>query len=251
MGFTGKEISPEKKIIKGVSGYAEPGTSLAVMGSSGAGKSTLLNVLTWRNMGGLKIKGEILANGVALGSDITGVAAYVQQDDIFMGELTVKEHLTFTARLRLGDRYSDEEKSRRVQMVITRCSLRKCESVQIGKPGLTKTISGGEMKRLSVAAELLENPSLLFLDEPTSGLDSYLAQSIVQVMQDVTKTGCSVLCTIHQPSSEVFELFDRLLLLSMGEVVYHGSTKDAVKYFNSIGAPAPENYNPADHYIME
>jgi len=247
----GRRITEEKAIIKGVTGYAEPGTSMAVMGSSGAGKSTLLNVLTWRHMAGLKINGKIMCNGVELGSDISAISAFCQQDDLFMGELTVKEHLTFTARLRLGDNYTEEEKSRRVKLVMKKCSLTKCETVQIGVPGMTKTISGGEKKRLSVAAELLENPSILFLDEPTSGLDSYLAEVIVKLMRDVTRSNCSVLCTIHQPSSEVFELFDRVLLLSMGEVFFHGSTKDAIKYFNEIGRPVPVNYNPADHYINE
>ncbi|CAK8695533.1 unnamed protein product [Clavelina lepadiformis] len=249
-GLLGRAGADGKQILHGVSGYAEPGSLLAIMGSSGAGKSTLLNMLTWRNRRNLQVDGEILCNGVALGPNITGVSAYVQQDDLFMGELTVKEHLTFTARLRMDSSTTDEERSKRVHDVIKQMGLKKCEGTQIGTPGRTKTISGGEMKRLSFAAELLTNPSILFCDEPTSGLDSYLAKVIVECMRTVSKQGCTVLCTIHQPSSEVFELFDRLLLLALGQVVFHGDAKDAITHYANIGYPCPANYNPADHYIM-
>uniref|UniRef100_H2Z0C7 ABC transporter domain-containing protein n=1 Tax=Ciona savignyi TaxID=51511 RepID=H2Z0C7_CIOSA len=197
------------------SGYAEPGRVLAIIGSSGAGKSTLLNMLTWRNKSKLCLTGDILANGVSMGPDISKISAYVQQDDLFMGQLTVKEHLMFAVS------------------------------------GIYSMISGGEMKRLSLASELLTNPSIMFFDEPTSGLDSYLAKMVVDSMKTVAKQGCTVICTIHQPSSEVFEIFDDLMILSMGRVVYHGEAAAAMQHYTDNGFPCPTNYNPADHYIMK
>nr|XP_002129437.4 ABC transporter ATP-binding protein/permease wht-1-like isoform X1 [Ciona intestinalis] len=247
----GKVVKSETKILKDVSGYAEPGRLLAIIGSSGAGKSTLLNMLTWRNKSQLYMTGDILVNGVSMGADISSISAYVEQDDLFMGELTVKEHLMFAARLRMDASISDKNKSARVQEVIHQMCLNRCENTMIGKPGITKTISGGEMKRLSLASELLTNPSIMFFDEPTSGLDSYLARMIVDSMKTVAKSGCTVICTIHQPSSEVFEMFDDLMILAMGRVVYHGEIPGALQHYADNGFPCPRNYNPADHFIME
>lgn len=240
-----------KQILYNVSGFADAGNVMAIMGSSGAGKSTLLNALTWRNRQNLKIEGEIKVNGLKLEDKITNVSAYVQQDDLFVGAMTVKEHLIFNARLRMDPAVSDSDRFKRVDEVMDQMGLRKCESTGIGTPGKTKTISGGEMKRLSFATELLTNPPLLFCDEPTSGLDSYLAKVICECLQRVAKDGCTVLCTIHQPSSEVFELFDKLLLLALGRVIYLGPRQDAETYYSSLGIPCPRNFNPADHYIMK
>ena len=129
--------------------------------------------------------------------------------------------------------------------------LQKCAKTVIGTPGLSKTISGGEMKRLSIASEILVDPPIIFADEPTSGLDSYLASAVCQTLKDLARNGTTVLCTIHQPSSEIFDIFDSLLLLSMGRCVYLGPKNEAKTFFQSIGNPCRENYNPADHYIWE
>nr|XP_009860097.1 ABC transporter ATP-binding protein/permease wht-1-like isoform X1 [Ciona intestinalis] len=246
----GRIKKPEKIILNNVSGYAEPGRLLAIIGSSGAGKSTLLNMLTWRNKSQLYMTGDILVNGVSMGADISSISAYVEQDDLFMGELTVKEHLMFAARLQMSPDVSDETKSRRVHEIMKQLSLKRCENTTIGTPG-TKTLSGGEKKRLSLATKLLTNPSIMFFDEPTSGLDSYLARMIVDSMKTVAKSGCTVICTIHQPSSEVFEMFDDLMILAMGRVVYHGEIPGALQHYADNGFPCPRNYNPSDHFIME
>nr|XP_039263394.1 protein white-like [Styela clava] len=240
-----------KPILQNVNGIAEPGNVMAIMGSSGAGKSTLLNALTWRNRQNLIIKGEIKVNGRELEEQITNVSAYVQQDDLFVGAMTVREHLLFSARLRMDSSVSENERLSRVNEVMDQMGLRKCENTMIGTPGKTKTISGGEMKRLSFAAELLTNPPLLFCDEPTSGLDSYLAKVLVECLQRIAKEGCTVLCTIHQPSSEVFALFDHVLLLALGNMIYLGPREEANQYYASVGLPCPINFNPADHFIME
>lgn len=240
---------PKKQILTNISGHADPGTLTAIMGASGEGKTTLLNALTKRNVAGLKISGEILTNGVKIGNNISCVSAYVQQSDLFMGELTVKEHLIFTAQLRMDPSCTEKQRINRVDTVLHQMGLQKCENTRIGTPGITKGISGGEKKRLNVASELLTKPSILFLDEPTSGLDSSFARIVVEHIKKVAQEGCTVLCTIHQPSSETFSYFDRLLLLGTGQTVYHGSVESASQFYQSCGYPCPRNYNPADHFV--
>ena len=129
--------------------------------------------------------------------------------------------------------------------------LLTCQHAQIGQPGLTKTISGGEMKRLSVACGMATNPSFLFLDEPTSGLDTSLAHQVVSLLKQLSEQGTTVLCTIHQPSSEIFQMFDNLMLLSQGKRVFAGSLDSARAFFASQGLACHADYNPADHYIWQ
>ena len=129
--------------------------------------------------------------------------------------------------------------------------MKKCEDTIIGNPekGL-KGISGGERRRLAFACEMITNPNLMFFDEPTSGLDSFMALSMVESMRKLAKEGKTIICTIHQPSSEVFEKFDRLLLMAEGRLAYLGPLKDANTFFASQGFACPRNYNPADFYIQ-
>ncbi|XP_064613725.1 protein white-like [Liolophura sinensis] len=137
----------------------------------------------------------------------------------------------------------------RVEKVINEMGLSKCADTLIGTPGRIKGISGGEMKRLSFASEILTNPALMFCDEPTSGLDSFMAQNIVQTLQTMAAKGRTIICTIHQPSSEVFNMFDQLLILAEGRVAYMGPSSGAIPFFKSQGLTCPSNYNPADFYI--
>ncbi|KAJ4431107.1 hypothetical protein ANN_19702, partial [Periplaneta americana] len=129
-------------------------------------------------------------------------------------------------------------------------ALTKCRDTIIGVPGRIKGISGGEMKRLSFASEVLTNPPLMLCDEPTSGLDSFMAQNVVSVLKNMALKGKTVVVTIHQPSSEVFSMFDKLLLMAEGRVAFLGSTEDACKFFRDLGAACPSNYNPADFFIQ-
>ncbi|XP_078492142.1 protein white-like [Ciona intestinalis] len=247
----GKIIQKEANILNGVSGHAKPGSLLAVIGSSGSGKTTLLNTLTCRRIKSLDVTGEVLVNGVSMGADISSISAYVEQDDLFMGELTVKEHLMFTAQLRMDSSISTSEKRKRVDDVIEEMRLQRCQDTRICALGSDQVLSGGELKRLSVASEFLAKPAIMFLDEPTSGLDSYLATVVVGCMKEVAKKGCTVICTIHQPSSEVFEIFDDLMILAMGRVVYHGEVAGAMQHYARNGSVCPANYNPADFYIRK
>ncbi|WAQ93841.1 WHITE-like protein, partial [Mya arenaria] len=164
----------------------------------------------------LTASGDIRVNGVDVGSGIRNISAYVQQDDLFIATMTVKEHLTFRALLRMENEVSRSRRLERVQEVIKELGLTKCQDNMIGDPGRLKGISGGEMRRLSFASEFLTNPPLLFCDEPTSGLDSFMAENIVQTLKGMADKGKTIVCTIHQPSSEVFALFDHLLIMAEG-----------------------------------
>ncbi|XP_054724470.1 protein white-like [Uloborus diversus] len=219
------------------------------MGASGAGKTTLLNTLTGRNLRRLEVNGEVLINGENVGQHMARLSAYVQQDDLFIGTLTVREHLVFQALLRMDQHLNYHERMKRVGEAILELGLTKCVDTTIGVAGTKKGISGGEAKRLAFAAEVLTNPALMFCDEPTSGLDSFMSQSIISVLRNMAGGGRTIVCTIHQPSSEVFEMFDQLLLLAEGKVAYLGKASKAVEFFNRAGLCCPVNYNPSDFFI--
>ncbi|XP_069178586.1 protein white isoform X2 [Procambarus clarkii] len=245
-----KKESTEKHILKNVTGICRPGELLAIMGASGAGKTTLLNVLTHRNNDKLRVTGDLYVNGRAVDPDaLTSRSAYVQQDDLFIGMLTVREQLKFQAMLRMDRYLTFDQRMTRVDEVISELGLSKCADTKIGVPGRIKGISGGEMKRLAFACEVLTNPPLMFCDEPTSGLDSFMAQNVVAVMKNMAERGKTIISTIHQPSSEVYAMFDRVLLMAEGRVAFLGEVDAAYQFFNRIGLPCPPNYNPADFFI--
>lgn len=249
-GFCCKKTTTPKTILHNSSGIIEGGKLTAIMGSSGAGKTTMMNILAQRNLGGLQIGGTLRANGQPYDYKIGNVSSYVQQDDIFVGSLTVKEYLTFVVRLRLS-KQSRTVQNERIESLIYMMGLSGCKNELIGYPGLNKTISGGEMKRLAVACGMSTNPAIIFLDEPTSGLDSYLAHQVVDLLSQLTKRGTTIICTIHQPSSDIFQMFDNLLLLSKGMKIFNGSLPDAKSFFTAQGLPCQLDFNPADHYIWE
>lgn len=158
--------------------------------------------------------------------------AYVTQENILLGTLTVRETITYSAHLRLPSTLTKEEITAIVQGTIMEMGLQDCADRQIGNWHL-RGISGGEKKRLSIALEILTRPQLLFLDEPTSGLDSASAFFVVKILKNIAHNGRTVISAIHQPSSEVFALFDDLYLLSGGETVYFGEAKMASKVPNT------------------
>ncbi|XP_067022118.1 protein white-like [Acropora muricata] len=239
-----------RQILFDVNGKIESGTLLAVMGSSGAGKSTLMNVLAHRNIGQIQVAGTVAVNGHAMGIDINSLSAYVQQEDLFIGSLTVREHLTFQAALRMEKHTPEKRRKERIEEVMLELGLNKCADTVIGIPGRLRGISGGEKKRLSFASEVLTNPPLLFADEPTSGLDSFMAQSVITSLQRLASSGHTIMCTIHQPSSEVYAMFDSILLLAEGRTAYMGTTTEALPYFQRLGYECPTNYNPADYFVQ-
>ncbi|XP_049866741.1 protein white isoform X1 [Pectinophora gossypiella] len=240
-----------KQLLRSVNGAAYPGELLAIMGSSGAGKTTLLNTLTFRTPSGVVASGTRALNGQpATPEALAAMSAYVQQQDLFIGTLTVREHLIFQALVRMDRHIPYAQRMRRVQEVISELALSKCQNTVIGIPGRLKGISGGEMKRLSFASEVLTDPPLMFCDEPTSGLDSFMAQNVIQVLKGLAQKGKTVICTIHQPSSELYAMFDKLLIMADGRVAFLGSPDQATEFFKELGAACPANYNPADHFIQ-
>ncbi|CAA3028250.1 ABC transporter G family member 15-like [Olea europaea subsp. europaea] len=238
---------PTKKLLHGLNGYAEPGRIMAVMGPSGSGKSTLLDSLAGRLSNNVVMSGKILLNGKKRRLDY-GVVAYVTQEDVLLGTLTVRETLTYSAYLRLPTTMSREEVKGIIEGTIIEMGLQDCADRQIGNWQL-RGISGGEKKRLSIALEILIRPRIMFLDEPTSGLDSAAAFFVIQAIKNVARDGRTVISSVHQPSSEVFALFDDLYLLSGGETVYFGEAKMAIKFFAEAGFPCPSRRNPSDHFL--
>ncbi|XP_004343059.2 ABC transporter [Capsaspora owczarzaki ATCC 30864] len=177
------------------------------------------------------------------------IAGFVFQDDIILGTMTVREAITMSALLRLPRSLSLETKMTRVDIVIQLLRLDKCADTLIGSAHV-KGVSGGERKRTAVAMEMITNPSILFCDEPTSGLDAFSAFSLCQTLKSLADAGCTVVATIHQPSSEVYHMFDELLLLADGRVMYMGELEYAVEYFGARGFSCPRYTNPADYFFM-
>ncbi|KAG9404136.1 hypothetical protein AC1031_005675 [Aphanomyces cochlioides] len=236
-----------KTILKNVHGVASAGELVVIMGPSGGGKSSLLDIVAGRNKA---FKGHVKVNGEPWNDTINKHTCYVLQDDVFYHTLTVEEHLQFQAQFRMGKASTPQQRNERVQYLIDELGLRNCKDTRIGN-SVVRGISGGERKRLSFATELLTNPSLLFVDEPTSGLDSFMAESVVQQMQKLAREGRTILATIHQPSSQLFSLFDSLYLLSNGRTVYYGKAADSMAYFTSIGYPCPNYMNPTDYFMRQ
>ncbi|KAH7542995.1 hypothetical protein FEM48_Zijuj02G0135000 [Ziziphus jujuba var. spinosa] len=225
-----------QNVLEGLTGYAEPGTFTALMGPSGSGKSTLLDALSSRLAANAFLSGAILINGRKRKLSF-GTAAYVTQDDNLIGTLTVRETISYSARLRLPDKMPWSEKRALVESTIIEMGLQDCADTVIGNWHL-RGISGGEKRRVSIALEILMRPRLLFLDEPTSGLDSASAFFVTQTLRGLSRDGRTVIASIHQPSSEVFELFDQLYLLSGGKT-----------FFAQAGFPCPALRNPSDHFL--
>uniref|UniRef100_A0A2N9GNN0 ABC transporter domain-containing protein n=1 Tax=Fagus sylvatica TaxID=28930 RepID=A0A2N9GNN0_FAGSY len=233
-----------RRLLDGLSGYAEPGRIMAIMGPSGSGKSTLLDSLAGRLSGKVVMTGNVLLNGKKRRLDY-GVLAYVTQEDILLGTLTVRESLTYSAHLRLPTTMTKEEVDGIVEGTIIEMGLQECADRLIGNWHL-RGISGGEKKRLSIALEILTRPCLLFLDEPTSGLDSASAFFVVQTLRNIAHDGRTVIACIHQPSSEVFALFDDLFLLSGGQTVYFGAAKLAIEEIQNSSDPVTKHSSSGD-----
>ncbi|EXC31694.1 ABC transporter G family member 14 [Morus notabilis] len=233
----------EKSILNGITGMVCPGEILAMLGPSGSGKTTLLTALGGRLSG--KLSGKITYNGHPFSGTIKRRTGFVAQDDVLYPHLTVTETLLFTAMLRLPESLSRDEKAGHVDRVITELGLTRCRHGMIGGP-LFRGISGGEKKRVSIGQEMLINPSLLLLDEPTSGLDSTTAQWILTTLKRLASGGRTIVTTIHQPSSRLYHMFDKVVLLSEGSPIYNGPASTALDYFSDIGFSASITLNPAD-----
>ncbi|XP_021905991.1 ABC transporter G family member 26 [Carica papaya] len=235
-----------KQILKGITGSIGPGQILALMGPSGSGKTTLLKIIGGRLIE--NIKGKITYNEVPYNPAVKRRIGFVTQDDVLFPQLTVEETLVFAAFLRLPGSMSRQQKYARIEMIVKELGLERCRHTRIGG-GFVKGISGGERKRTSIGYEILVDPSLLLLDEPTSGLDSTSANKLLQILQGVAKGGRTLITTIHQPSSRMFHMFDKLLLISEGYPVYCGKARESMEYFSSLRFIPEITMNPAEFLL--
>ncbi|XP_022619489.1 ATP-binding cassette sub-family G member 8 [Seriola dumerili] len=225
------------------------GQMLAVIGSSGCGKTSLLDILTCRDEGGTTTSGQILINGKPNTPHLVKKSiAHVRQDDRLLPHLTVRETLAFVAKLRLPTHFTQAQRDQRVDDVIAELRLRQCAHTRVGND-YVRGVSGGERRRVSIAVQLLWNPGILILDEPTSGLDSFTAHNLVITLSRLARGNRLVLLSVHQPRSDIFQLFDLVVLLSSGSAVYCGAARDMVPYFTALGYPCPRYCNPSDFYV--
>uniref|UniRef100_A0AAR2LAM2 ABC transporter domain-containing protein n=1 Tax=Pygocentrus nattereri TaxID=42514 RepID=A0AAR2LAM2_PYGNA len=209
----------------------------------------LLDVIAGRkDPQGLK-SGQVLVDGAVVTSSLRLSSAYVVQNDVLMGTLTVRENLTFSANLQLSPAdHSFSDKAMKVESVIQELGLKDCADTKIGTMFL-RGVSGGEKKRCSIGMELITSPSLLFLDEPTTGLDSNTAHMIITLLHKLSRNGRTIIFSIHQPRYSIFQQFDHLTLLNKGEIIYAGSADKAISYFEGLGYKCDPFNNPADFFL--
>ncbi|XP_012720443.2 ATP-binding cassette sub-family G member 8 [Fundulus heteroclitus] len=244
------ELKGDKQTaINNLSLRVRSGQMLAVIGSSGCGKTSLLDIITCRDEGGTMTAGQVLINGKPNTPQLVKRSvAHVRQDDRLLPHLTVRETLSFVAKLRLPTHFTQAQRDQRVDDVIAELRLRQCAHTRVGND-YVRGVSGGERRRVSIAVQLLWNPGILILDEPTSGLDSFTAHNLVITLSRLAKGNRLILLSVHQPRSDIFQLFDLVVLLSSGSAVYFGAARDMVPYFTALGYPCPRYCNPSDFYV--
>ena len=241
----------EKQILHGITGVVNPGEVVAIMGPSGSGKTTFISLLAGRNKA--RHTGDILYNDVHKPTDkaFKRQLGYVTQEDSLYEGLTVFETLYYTAVLRLPRAMTDKDKRERVYIILEVLGISKVKDSIIGGFRIGRRgILGGEKKRVAIGQELLYNPSVVLLDEPTSGLDSTTALNLVHTLRTLAQVGNrTIITTIHQPSSRIYQMLDKLLLMGQGHLLYYGDASDAADYFASIGYTMPYGMNPADYFL--
>ncbi|XP_040370209.1 pleiotropic drug resistance protein 3 isoform X2 [Rosa chinensis] len=238
-------------LLQDITGAFRPGILTALMGVSGAGKTTLMDVLSGRKTGGI-IEGDIRIGGYPkVQETYARISGYCEQSDIHSPQLTVEESVAYSAWLRLSSQIDRNTRAEFVKEVLQMIELDEIKDELVGIPG-GSGISTEQRKRLTIAVELVSNPSVIFMDEPTSGLDARAAAIVMRVVKNIVSTRRTVVCTIHQPSIDIFEAFDELLLMKRGgQVIYCGElgqdSSKLIQYFEGIsGVPKiKDNYNPA------
>lgn len=229
----------EKHILRGVNGQFRCGFLTAILGPSGAGKTSLLNIISGFRTSG--VTGSIKVNGNERNmEEFRQLSCYIPQDFSMFPQLTTRETIMFAADFKLEVGVSKHEKKALVDKILELVGLNKSQKTSVEK------LSGGEKKRLSIGVELITNPPVMFFDEPTSGLDSSSSLQVISHLKSLAKGGRTVVCTIHQPSSRIFEMFDDLYILSEGQCLYNGPINEMTSMFQEEGFECPEHYNRAD-----
>jgi len=233
----------KKEILHGINGSFRSSQLTAIMGPSGCGKSTLLNVLAGYSISGSS--GQVYLNdSLREEKQMANISCYIQQDDYVRDLLTVRESMTIAAHLKLSTTVSAISKASQVEDLLDAMGL------SVHGDTITKRLSGGQKKRLSIALELITNPSILFLDEPTTGLDSQSCSHFVSLIADLAHNQSrTMVCTLHQPSALLFEKFDQIYALSSGQCIYQGPPNFVIPYFAERTIVCPPYHNPADFLI--
>ncbi|KAJ4809491.1 ABC transporter G family member 36 [Rhynchospora pubera] len=250
------ETADKLMLLKGVSGSFRPGVLTALMGVTGAGKTTLMDVLAGRKTGGY-IEGSIKISGYPKNQEtFARVSAYCEQVDIHSPFVTIYESLVFSAWLRLPAEVDADTRKMFIEEVMELVELTTLRDSIVGTAGVNG-LSTEQRKRLTIAVELVANPSIIFMDEPTSGLDARAAAIVMRTVRNTVNTGRTVVCTIHQPSIDIFESFDELFLLRKGgQEIYFGplgqNSCQLIEYLEGIRGikKIREGYNPAT-WMME
>lgn len=241
----------DKMLLDNVCGQAQPGTVTALMGPSGSGKTTLLSVIAQRtgNFSKFTVTGDVQYNGEKVTSSVLREnSRFVEQEDHLLGCLTVAETIDFSAQMLQTMARSDRRAL--VEDSIGFFGLANQKNTIVGT-ALQKGLSGGQKRRLSVACQLVTKPRILFLDEPTSGLDSKASHEVVHTLHELArKENIIVIASIHQPSTLTFNLFDNVIFMTQGRLVYSGPREAIFDYFSAAGSPIPPHYNPAE-YILD
>ncbi|QDZ19373.1 G-family ABC transporter [Chloropicon primus] len=241
----------ERQILHNITGVVNPGEVVAIMGPSGSGKTTFISLLAGRNKA--RHTGSILYNDQHKPTDkaFKRQLGYVTQEDALYEGLTVFETLYYTAVLRLPRAMTEAEKRERVYIILEVLGISKVKGSIIGGFRVGRRgISGGEKKRVAIGQELLYNPSVILLDEPTSGLDSTTALNLIGTLETLAQVGNrTIVTTIHQPSSRIYQMLDKLLLMGQGHLLFYGDASAATDYFAEIGYAMPYGMNPADYFL--
>jgi len=242
----------KRVILNDCTGCVLPGELLAVLGPSGSGKTTLLDFLADRKKSGISLtKGRVLFNGKEVGKDERrSLISFVGQEDCLFSSFTVRETLNTVAKFRFGLSISKEEMTAKVDACLRDMGLLSVADVRVGEAVIgRKGLSGGQRRRLSIALELISSAPIILLDEITSGLDFASAYGVMKRVKRLTRLRHSIIVIIHNPSSQIFDLFDRLLLLANGKTMYMGESGRSVEYFKGRGFTCPPHFNHAEFLL--
>ncbi|XP_023304678.2 ATP-binding cassette sub-family G member 4 isoform X1 [Lucilia cuprina] len=233
----------KNKILHDACGEFKSGRLTAILGPSGAGKTSMLNVLSGFKASG--VSGNFLINGEERNLlEFRKMSSYIAQDFAMLDLLTVEETLKISTELKLSTQTKQKEKEQIINDILQMLNMERSRHT------LVRNLSGGERKRLSIGVELVTNPPIMFFDEPTSGLDSVASFQVLTYLRRLARDGRLIVCVVHQPSSRLMQLFDDILVMSGGRVLYSGTQEQMINCFQKAGFECPQYYNPAD-FVLE